>query len=261
MRRAATMLALLAMLSLGGHFCASSSAVGESQPVITPQQPSAGDADAQVARHSDRPIVATDDDRKEATTGGDEQPPDPKTPQHAAGGPKSDAAEMAEDDRREQIAFVDYAFPPTLPDTDWHRTAWLKNDCMRCHETGVETAPKVVHETLPDVALTAKCRSCHVLIPGSRPRSQQGVQVKEADDRFAAFAFPPMMPNSESHSKAWVKDDCMLCHESGVQNAPIVKHDGMPQMLLKSKCRSCHVQIRAIDPPMVSEEPMAHGSE
>ncbi|RMF75549.1 MAG: hypothetical protein D6744_13350 [Planctomycetota bacterium] len=137
--------------------------------------------------------------------------------------------------------FAPDAFPPTLSDTPYHENAWRRNDCLRCHETGVQDAPRVRHKGMPDVLLSAKCRSCHVLIPGqpaSQPRADE-------DSRFAPFAFPPMIPASESHRRAWTKDDCILCHQNGISGAPSIKHAGMPDVLLEAKCRSCHVQVRA----------------
>ena len=63
--------------------------------------------------------------------------------------------------------FAENAFPPTIPDTEWHQHAWLELDCLRCHETGVGEAPMVVHEDMPSILLTAKCRSCHVQVRGA----------------------------------------------------------------------------------------------
>jgi len=139
--------------------------------------------------------------------------------------------------------FADNAFPPTVPDTQWHQDAWLKNDCLRCHETGVQDAPRVIHKDLPIVLLTAKCRTCHVLIPGQAPAKSLTPLVEPGD--FAANAFPPMIPDSGSHRNVWRKDDCLLCHRTGVKDAPIVKHRDMPKILLTAKCRSCHVQVRS----------------
>jgi len=140
--------------------------------------------------------------------------------------------------------FAENAFPHTIPDTEWHQNAWLELDCLRCHETGVGEAPMVVHKDLPAILLTAKCRSCHVLIPGSSPKEKPA----QEEEQFWAHAFPPMMPNSESHREAWGKDDCLLCHEAGIHRAPAVKHEDLPAVLLEAKCRSCHVQIRAVEP-------------
>ena len=139
-------------------------------------------------------------------------------------------------------ALEDHAFPPTIPDTAWHQDAWWTNDCLRCHETGVGDAPELVHRGLPEILATAKCRTCHVLIPGSEPRERE-----QESDGFAPNAFPPMIPASEYHAKAWLRDDCMLCHESGNKGAPKVVHRGMPDHLLTAKCRTCHVQVRAVE--------------
>lgn len=137
---------------------------------------------------------------------------------------------------------ADHAFPPTVPDTDAHRDAWDRNDCLRCHETGVGSAPQVRHIGMVHLLLEAKCRTCHVLVPGSQPREQAAT-----DDGFEGNAFPPMIPASGNHTSTWNRDDCLLCHESGVRGAPIVQHRGMPRRLLESKCRTCHVQVRAIE--------------
>ena len=158
-------------------------------------------------------------------------------------------AELAAESTEDVVAvtdegFASNAFPPTLPDTEWHRKGWMKNDCLRCHETGVEGAPRVVHRGMPETFLRAECRSCHVLIPGSKPREKAPPGPTEGD-LFAANAFPPMIPNSNSHLQTWRRDDCLLCHDSGIKGAPVVEHAGLPRTLLKVKCRSCHVQVRA----------------
>jgi len=147
----------------------------------------------------------------------------------------------------EEVAFSDSAFPPTISDVKYHQTAWLKNDCLRCHETGVEDAPEVRHEGMPEILLTAMCRSCHLLIPGQAPVKRL---KKKEDDLFAAGAFPPMIPASGSHREAWYKDSCLLCHERpGLRGAPVVQHRDLPKVLLKAKCRSCHVQVRSSSLP------------
>jgi len=157
------------------------------------------------------------------------------------------ARETRADDAEAAGIFADNAFPPTIPDTEWHQNAWLELDCLRCHETGVGEAAIVVHADMPAILLTAKCRSCHVLIPGSAPKEKPPTTREEAQP-FLANAFPPMMPNSESHGAAWTKDDCLLCHETGIRRAPVVKHEDLPAILLEAKCRSCHVQVRAVEP-------------
>ena len=88
--------------------------------------------------------------------------------------------------------------------------------------------------------MKAKCRTCHVLIPGLQPKKPE---PPPKDARFLPNAFPPMIPASASHEAAWQKDDCLLCHESGVKGAPVVQHKDMPKVLLRAKCRSCHVQV------------------
>ncbi len=137
---------------------------------------------------------------------------------------------------------LDNAFPPTLSDVKYHRNAWLKNDCLRCHETGVGDAPEVLHANMAAILLEAKCRTCHVKIPGQEP-----VMALAAESAFESDAFPPMLPASTSHEKAWTTNDCLLCHEDGIKEAPIVTHKGMPKRLKTAKCRTCHVQIRSVE--------------
>jgi len=139
-----------------------------------------------------------------------------------------------------EAEFLPNAFPPVIPDTDWHQEAWLRDDCTRCHETGVGDAPRIVHEGMPQILMKAKCRSCHVFIEGTPAPEPEVVE-----SRFNANAFPPMIPASGSHKTAWIKDDCLLCHEEGNSGAPVVKHEGMPDILFQAKCRSCHVQVRS----------------
>lgn len=135
------------------------------------------------------------------------------------------------------------AFPPTIPDRDWHRDAWLKNDCLRCHETGVGQAPMIRHRGLPEITFASKCRSCHVLIPGKTDVAA----LHEEDSVYEDYAFPPMLPNDVNHAGAWNTKNCLLCHEDGVRGAPIVEHKTLPAIALTAKCRSCHVQVRSVD--------------
>ncbi|MBK8975898.1 MAG: hypothetical protein IPM29_08215 [Planctomycetes bacterium] len=141
-------------------------------------------------------------------------------------------------------AFLVGAFPPTVPDTRWHQDAWAQNDCLRCHETGVGDAPELEHRGLPPVLLTAACRTCHVFVPGSQPRPRP---PRAEDGRFEPNAFPPLIPGSEYHRAAWLRNDCLLCHENRIKGAPAVRHDGMPPVLLEARCRSCHVQVRVVE--------------
>jgi len=154
------------------------------------------------------------------------------------------AATLVSIESAPDVEFADYAFPPTIPDTDWHRDAWEVNDCLRCHETGVNDATVVQHAGMPDILLAAKCRSCHVLIPGD-------TSVRDRDTGEEPFfnenAFPPMMPISENHLNAWTIKDCLLCHETGVGDAPKLVHKDLPRIYLKVKCRTCHVQVRSIE--------------
>jgi len=149
-----------------------------------------------------------------------------------------------------ETGFAVSAFPPTLPDTDWHHDAWIRNDCLRCHETGVGEAPRIRHVGLPELALVSKCRTCHVIEPGKVPMGA----LAEVDEDFMPNAFPPMMPNSLSHHGAWITDNCLMCHEDGVRDAPIVRHEGMPKIMLQAKCRTCHVQVRSNETKIWEDE-------
>ena len=139
---------------------------------------------------------------------------------------------------------ADPGFPPILVDIVEHRDGWWRNDCLRCHETGVQNAPEVVHTDMPRILLSAKCRSCHVFVPGSKPELQPAPATGPA---FEPNAFPPMIPASRSHPQAWTRDDCLLCHDDGMRGAPKLVHEGMPQLLRRVKCRSCHVQVRVLE--------------
>ena len=141
---------------------------------------------------------------------------------------------------QEEDEFAENAFPPTVSDMKYHHKVWYENDCLRCHETGVGDATVVKHKGMPGILLAAKCRTCHILIPGKKP-----IEPRKSDEEYADNAFPPMIPASASHRDAWRKDNCLLCHEDGVRDAPVVKHKDMPKLLLKSKCRSCHVQMHS----------------
>lgn len=68
-----------------------------------------------------------------------------------------------------QAGFAPGAFPPTLTDVDYHTDAWTRDDCLTCHEKGVNDAPQMRHTSLPPLAKDGKCRSCHVLIHGQKP--------------------------------------------------------------------------------------------
>ncbi len=60
--------------------------------------------------------------------------------------------------------FVAGAFPPTLSGEDYHLQPWTRTDCLICHEQGVDKAPPMRHTSVPEIAASAKCRTCHVLI-------------------------------------------------------------------------------------------------
>ncbi len=124
--------------------------------------------------------------------------------------------------------FAPNAFPPTLVGAEFHGEAWTRTDCLLCHEAGRDGAPVVEHEGMSPLLLESKCRTCHVPEP--------------AGD-FIYNAFPPTLPDDDSHADAWLRDDCLLCHETGTNDAPIVRHADMSPELLKARCRTCHVMI------------------
>ena len=144
---------------------------------------------------------------------------------------------------RVDVPYSGHPYPPVIPDTSNHRDAWTRLDCLRCHETGVGSAPKIRHAGVTHLAADAQCRTCHVAVPGAAPRAHH----HEADARFDPHAFPPMIPNSVYHEDAWSIENCLMCHEDGILGAPVVQHAGMTRDLLTIKCRTCHVQVRAIE--------------
>ncbi len=77
----------------------------------------------------------------------------------------------------------------------------------------------------------------------------------EEEQLFDEHAFPPMLPNSRSHVNTWTSTDCLHCHEDGLKGAPVTKHasEHMPRLLLKANCRTCHVQVRAIESAVATE--------
>ena len=172
-----------------------------------------------------------------------------RKPDRVSAMPQEEAKPAAPAGGETQEEFADNAFPPTVSDTPWHARAWQRNDCLRCHETGVGKAPEIVHQDMPMILKTAKCRSCHVAIPGQKPNwaAKAKAEKKLHGEGYAEFAFPPSIPASESHSKAWRKDDCRLCHDSGIGGAPKIVHETVPAIAVTGKCRTCHVQVRVID--------------
>jgi len=68
--------------------------------------------------------------------------------------------------------------------------------------------------------------------------------VPEAKIAFAKGAFPPPMPDTEDHRGEWKITDCIKCHSEEAGEAPTVKHESLPEILLEVHCRTCHVLIR-----------------
>ena len=243
---------------------------GVSQTQVTepvaegPSQPTEGavsDPDeAPVSKEAAKPTEPASDSKSAKPT----QPKPDETLEAAnLSEPPPEPPKLAEIDQTEYgpdpaMVFASNAFPPTLSDAEWHQGGWGDNACLRCHETGVAKAPRVFHKNMPDVLLKAKCRSCHVRIPGD---GVDAVVINQEQDRFFdEHAFPPMLPNSKAHVDTWRTEDCMRCHEEGLKNAPITKHASqhMPRLLLKVKCRTCHVQVRAIESALTVESLLTH---
>ncbi len=143
-------------------------------------------------------------------------------------------------------AFEQDAFPPLLPNTEDHANAWTNDNCLMCHENGVGQAPKIVHKDMSLILLKARCRTCHLWIPMDENDFEGESFEKPAANRvmvdgFTDNAFPPLLPGDEVHAGAWLKSDCMFCHEKGVRESPVVEHAGMSDILLQARCRSCHL--------------------
>jgi hypothetical protein len=149
------------------------------------------------------------------------------------------AVVIPQEDLMDHEDFLVNAFPPMLPGSEMHEGAWLRDDCILCHETGVAGAPLIRHRGLPELLRQAKCRSCHVA-----PDPDAGELTDLLGNVVAQFevdAFPPTLPSDESHSDPWMRQDCLLCHKWGVGLAPKVRHNGMSELLLQAKCRTCHL--------------------
>lgn len=76
---------------------------------------------------------------------------------------------------------------------------------------------------------------------------EQGGRV-QAESDFAVGAFPPIMSGTDYHDRSWTRSDCLACHETGTQNAPIMKHVSVPALAKDAKCRTCHVFIADAPP-------------
>lgn len=79
--------------------------------------------------------------------------------------------------------------------------------------------------------------------PEATPPPPTFTPVPEPAVPFAKGAFPPPMPDIEQHQEAWLITDCIKCHGEELGEAPTVKHEGLPELLLQVNCRTCHVFI------------------
>ncbi len=79
--------------------------------------------------------------------------------------------------------------------------------------------------------------------PAPTPPPPTFTPVPEPKVEFAKGAFPPPMPDIQQHQDAWLITDCIKCHSEEPGQAPTVKHEGLPEILLQVNCRTCHVFI------------------
>jgi len=75
-----------------------------------------------------------------------------------------------------------------------------------------------------------------------------GCGTEETQTGFAQGAFPPILSDTEYHQEAWTRTDCLTCHETGENEAPITRHSSLPPEAVQSKCRTCHVFIPGSPP-------------
>ncbi len=79
--------------------------------------------------------------------------------------------------------------------------------------------------------------------PAPQPAPPTPTPMPEPAVVFAKNAFPPPIPDKPWHHQAWLITDCMGCHGKELGEAPTVKHEGLPELLLQVNCRTCHVLI------------------
>ena len=70
----------------------------------------------------------------------------------------------------------------------------------------------------------------------------------QAQSDFAPGAFPPTVSDTDYHRRSWTRSDCLACHETGVQEAPVMRHTSVPALAKDAKCRTCHVFIAGSPP-------------
>jgi len=110
--------------------------------------------------------------------------------------------------------------------------------CQSAAEHDTDPAPQPVEPATPTEAATVA------------PAVPEGPLViitddiltdTEVDVVFADNAFPPLLPKDDDHAGAWMRTDCLLCHDNQDKDAPQIQHEGMSSWLLKARCRSCHL--------------------
>ena len=70
----------------------------------------------------------------------------------------------------------------------------------------------------------------------------------QAQSDFAPGAFPPTVSDMDYHRRSWTRVDCLACHETGIQEAPVMRHVSVPALAKDAKCRTCHVFIAGSQP-------------
>jgi len=103
-----------------------------------------------------------------------------------------------------------------------------------------------VHADMSRDLLKGACRTCHVQVPMAELGEVDPTVIRAARphvlvDGFTDNAFPPLLPATDDHANAWMRTDCLTCHERGLTGTPRVVHQGMSKDLLASRCRTCHL--------------------
>jgi cytochrome c553 len=148
---------------------------------------------------------------------------------HAAGAaeappvPADDNHEDAEELCRTCHALLSQPAPPAVAPPDIPHDLVGREDCLMCHKMGIAFAPRIPEN---HVGLPAElCRTCHQAAAlGELPPEETRV----------AGIMPPQVPHSIEG-----RDDCRLCHETGVGGAPQFPPDHVDRA--NEVCLVCHV--------------------
>jgi hypothetical protein len=137
-----------------------------------------------------------------------------------------------------------------------------RQDCLSCHEQGVNGAPKFPANHAGRT--NDMCQGCHHPAAGAAPTSTPAV-VPTATAGAAptsAAGGPPPIPHDVIG-----RDDCLVCHATGQAGAPKVPDDHAGRT--KDTCRTCHQPsvtqpttvppTPAVPPPTPIPHPAAEG--